>query len=57
MFYMHAAALRTVDAPVLELQVNPPAGNRDIPGPQDLLVITPTEAVSSVRTEGCFFAF
>ena len=55
MFYMHAAAPRAVDTPAFELQVDPPSGNREIPDPQDLLVVTSPAPVPTVRTEGCFF--
>ncbi len=54
-FYMHAAAPRAVDTPAFERQVDAPAGNREIPDPQDLLVVTPPAAVTTVRTDGCFF--
>ena len=55
MLYMHAAAPRTVDTPAFELQVDPPSGNREITDLQDPFVVTPPAAVSTVRTDGCFF--
>ena len=55
MFYMHATAPRAVDTPAFKLQVDPPASNREIADPQDLLVVTSPAAVSAARTMGCFF--
>jgi len=55
MLYMHAAAPRAIDTPAFKLQVDPPSGNREIAYPQDLLVVTPPAAVTTVRTDGCFF--
>ena len=55
MLYMHAAAPRAIDTPALELQVDPPAGNREITYPQDPFVVTSPAAVPAVRTESCFF--
>jgi len=55
MLYMHAAAPRAVDTPAFELQVDAPAGNREITYPQDPFVVTSPAAVSTVRTGGCFF--
>jgi len=52
---MHAAAPPTVDTPALELQVDPPAGNREITDPQDPFVVTPPALLSTARTDGCFF--
>lgn len=55
MLYMHADALRTVDTPAFELQIDPPVGNRKITDPQDSFVVTSPTAMSTVRAEGCFF--
>jgi hypothetical protein len=56
MLYMHAAAPRAVDMPAVKLQfVDPPASNREIPHLQDSFVVTSPAAVTTVRTEGCFF--
>jgi hypothetical protein len=40
MLYMHAAAPRAIDTPAIELQVDPPSGNREISEPQDPFVVT-----------------
>jgi len=55
MFYMHAAAPRTTDTPAVKLQVDSPSGNREITHPQNLLVVTRPAAMTTVRTDGCFF--
>jgi len=52
---MHAATPRAQNTPALEFQVDPPASHREITDPQDLLVVTPPAAVSTARTNGCFF--
>ena len=52
---MHAAAPRAIDSPAIELQVDPPAGNREITYPQVPFVVTSPAAVSTVRADGCFF--
>jgi hypothetical protein len=54
-FYMHAVAPRTTDTPSFELQIDPPTGNRQIPYPQDLLIVTSPAAVTAVRADSCFF--
>ena len=55
MLYMHAAAPRAIDTLAFKLQVDPPSGNREIAGPQDLLVVTSPTAVTTARTVGGFF--
>jgi hypothetical protein len=55
MLYMHAAAPRAVDTPAFKFQVDPPPGHREITDPQDPFIVTPTAAVTTVRTNGCFF--
>ena len=55
MLYMHATAPRAIDTPTFELQVDPPAGNRQIPYPQELLVVTCPTAVTAMRTDRGFF--
>ena len=55
MLYMHAATPRAIDTPAFKLQVDPPAGNRQIPYPQALLVVTPPAAVTAMRTDRGFF--
>ena len=52
---MHAVTPRTTDTPALELQVHPPAGNREVSYPQDPLVVTPPAPVTTVTTDSCFF--
>ncbi len=54
-FYMHAITPRTVDPPAFELQVDSPAGNREIAYPQEPLIVAPPVPVSTVKTEGRFF--
>jgi hypothetical protein len=53
--YMHAAAPRTVDAPALELQVNPPVGHREIAYPLSPLVVTAAATMAAAGTDGRFF--
>ena len=55
MLYMHAATPRTVDAPAFELQVDAPAGDRQIAHSQNLSVITPPAAMATVGTGSGFF--
>ena len=55
MLYMHAATPRAIDTPAFKLQVDSPTGNREIPYPQDLLVVTSPAAVSTARTDRGFF--
>jgi len=52
---MHAAAPRAIDTPAFKLQIDPPAGNREIPYPQDLLVVSSPAALPTARTERGFF--
>jgi hypothetical protein len=52
---MYATAPRTVDTPAFELQVDTPASNREIPHLQDSFVVSSPAAVTTMRTEGCFF--
>ena len=52
---MQAAAPRAIDTPAIELQADPPAGNREITYPQVPFVVTSPTTVSTVRTDGCFF--
>jgi hypothetical protein len=54
-FYVHAIAPRTTNTPALKLQVNSPSGNREVSYSQNLLVVTPSAAVTTVRTDSCFF--
>jgi hypothetical protein len=55
MLYMHAATPWTIDTPAFKLQVDPPAGNRQIPYPQAFLVVTAPAAVSTARADRGFF--
>lgn len=55
MFYMHATAPRTVGAPTLELQVNPPVGHREIAYPLSPLAVTAAATLPAAGTDGCFF--
>jgi len=52
---MHAVAPWAVDTPAFELQVDAPAGNREISYSQDFFVVSPPAPVSTVRTDSCFF--
>lgn len=56
MLYVHASAPRTVDAPALELQVNPPVSHREIAHPLGALVVAVATAMTAVGTHGGFFA-
>jgi hypothetical protein len=47
MLYMHAATPRAIDTPALKLQIDPPAGNWEIPYPHNLLVVTPPATVAT----------
>ena len=54
-FYMHTAAPRTVDAPTLVFQIDPPACQRQVADPAHLLVIAPPAPLPTVRAHSCFF--
>jgi len=53
--YMHAVTPRATDTPAFKLQVDPPAGNREVACPHDFLVVTPPASISTVTTQSCFF--
>jgi hypothetical protein len=55
MLYMHAATPWAIDTPAFKLKIDPPSGNREIPYPQDLLVVSPTATVSTARADRGFF--
>ena len=54
-FYMQTAAPRTVDAPTLVFQIDPPACQRQVADPAHLLVIAPPAPLPTVRAHSCFF--
>ena len=54
-FYMQTAAPRTVDAPTLVFQRDPPACQRQVADPAHLLVIAPPAPLPTVRANSCFF--
>ena len=53
--YMHAVAPRTTHRPAVELQIDSPSSNREITYSHNLLVVTPSAAMSTGQTGGCFF--
>ena len=55
-FYMQTAAPRTVDAPTLVFQIDPPACQRQVADPAHLLVIAPPAPLPTVRAHSCFFS-
>ena len=52
---MQTAAPRTVDAPTLAFQRDPPACQRQVADPAHLLVIAPPAPLPTVRANSCFF--
>src|SRR3989442_2647943 len=53
--YVHTTAPRAVDPPALELEVNPPAGHREVAGTAGPLVVAAPTAGTALRAQGGFF--
>src|SRR6266536_580851 len=53
--YVHAAAPPAVDAPALELDVDPPPGHREVAGAVRLLVVTAPRAQAALSAARSFF--
>jgi len=53
--YVHAAAPRAVDAPALELDVDPEPASREVAGTAGALVVATAAPVATLRTDRCFF--
>src|SRR5881397_1284531 len=53
--YVHTTAPRAGDPPALELEVDPPAGHREVAGPTGPPVAAAATAVTAPRAQGGFF--